>query len=64
MFTSINDFHASDEERIQHWEKCLIYAWEIPEPPEGWELVGRLRDEQGLNKYPICATFNEVASQP
>ena len=59
MHPTLSDFHASDEERIKHWEKCLVGVWNIPEPPPGWAEIARVRDEQGLTKYPVCATFGE-----
>lgn len=58
-----NDFHASEKERIRHWEKCLKGLWNIPEPPEGWDQIARMRDEQGLNKWPVCATLKESFTQ-
>ena len=59
MYPIVKNFHASDEERFKHWEKCLVGIWDIPEPPPGWAEVARMRDEQGLTKYPVCATFGE-----
>lgn len=59
MHPTLCDFHASDEERFKHWEKCLVGIWDFSEPPPGWAEVARMRDEQGLTKYPVCATFGE-----
>ena len=42
---------ATEKERILHWETCLKYLWEIPEPPEGWLIALDLRDRAGLTKY-------------
>ena len=43
--------NATEKERILHWEKCLEHLWDIPEPPEGWQIALDLRDRAGLTKY-------------
>jgi len=52
MYPSLSDLKATDKQRVLHWERCLVGLWKIPEPPVGWKESLRLRDEQGLTKYP------------
>ena len=60
MLPVLSDYHASEKERIRHWEKCLVALWKMPEPPEGWAEAARLRDEQGLTKYPVVLQSQQL----
>ena len=60
MYPVLKDHRASEKERIRYWEKCLVALWKMPEPPEGWAEAARLRDEQGLTKYPVVLQSQQL----
>ena len=60
MYPVLKDHYASEKARIRHWEKCLVALWNMPEPPEGWAEAARLRDEQGLTKYPVVLQSQQL----
>ena len=60
MYPVLKDHRANEKERIRYWEKCLVVLWKMPEPLEGWAEAARLRDEQGLTKYPVVLQSQQL----